>query len=229
LHNSPDHRQRTHGAKVSPHHNLFPALPDQIMMQKDTINKLDPQETEWIHETLAGGVRSFDSIVLKYQEQIYNLILKTIGNRVDAEDLAQNVFFNAYSSLRKFRQKSSLKTWLFSIAFNQIRNYWRSKKHRLVYTESDMQQLTENERMYVHKAIDAATDEEVRSEETKRIVDKLIAHLPPAQKEIFVLYYLFGHSCEEISEVLGGSPANIKIQLFRGRKMLFEKFKNLLK
>ena len=199
------------------------------MLQKDAINKTDPQDTEWIHETLAGTARSFDNIVLKYQDQVYTLILKTIGNQADAEDLAQNVFFNAFSNLRKFRKESSLKTWLFSISINQMRNYWRSKKHAIVHAESDMQPLAGGERTYVNKAIDADPDQEVGSEETKRIVEKMISHLPPLQKEMFVLYYIFGHSCEEISGVLGTSPANIKIQLFRGRKWLFEKFKDLLK
>jgi RNA polymerase sigma-70 factor (ECF subfamily) len=199
------------------------------MPHNTVIAKTDPQEIAWIQETLAGTVRSFDNIVLKYQDQVYNLVLKATGNRADAEDLAQNVFINAFSNLKRFRKESSLKTWLFSIAINQIRNYWRSKKHSVVYSESDMQPLADAERVYLNAAIEAGPDQEVRPEETRRIVDRLIAHLPPDQKEIFVLYYLFGHSCEEISGITKTSPANIKIQLFRGRKRLFEKFKHLLK
>jgi RNA polymerase sigma factor (sigma-70 family) len=192
-------------------------------------NKTDPREIEWINETLAGAPGSFDHIVLKYQDQVYNLILKTIGNRVDAEDLAQNVFFNAFSSLKKFQKKSSLKTWLYSITFNQIRNYWRSSKYKMMYIESDELPLPEGEKMYVQKMIDAGPEEEVRSEEAARTVDRMISHLPPLQKKIFLLYYIFGHSCEEISEILDISPSNIKIQLFRGRKWLFNKFKNSIK
>ena len=187
----------------------------------------DSQELEWIHETLAGSARSFDNIILKYQDLIYNLILRTIGNRADAEDLAQNVFFNAFSNLKKFRKKSSLKTWLYSIALNQIKNYWRSKKHALVQPESDTQPLAEAEKIYIKNNFDADSDGEITSEETRLMVDKMISFLPPLQKEIFVLHYIFEHSCEEISEILDVSPANIKIQLFRGRKQLFEKLKSL--
>jgi RNA polymerase sigma-70 factor, ECF subfamily len=199
------------------------------MLQKESIHNPDPQEIEWIHETLAGRVRSFDTIILKYQDQVYNLIVKTIGNPADAEDLSQNVFFNAFSNLRKFRQKSSLKTWLFSIAINQIRNYWRSKKHAFVYTESDILPSAEGDRIDLNEYVNSDPDQEVKSEETKRTVDRLISYLPPVQKEIFVLFYIFGYSCEEISKVLDASPANIKIQLFRGRKLLFEKFRHFLK
>jgi RNA polymerase sigma-70 factor (ECF subfamily) len=227
--NSPDHWQLTYGASASPYNNRFPGLPAWTMMQKNTISTIDPKEIEWIQETLAGSTRSFDTIVLKYQDQVYHFILKAIGDRADAEDLAQNVFFNAFTNLKKFRNKSSLKTWLFSIAINQMRNYWRSKKHAVIQTESELQPLADAERVYLHNAIDAGPDQEVGPEETRRIVDTLIAYLPPAQKEIFVLYYLLGHSCEEISKITKASPAKIKIQLFRGRKRLFEKFKDLLK
>ena len=196
-------------------------------MQDNKTNDFDSQDIEWINETLAGQIRSFDNIVLKYQEQVYNLIIRTIRNQVDAEDLAQNVFINAFSNLKKFRKESSLKTWLYSIAINQIRNYWRSKKHKLVYAESDIRYLTDADRGYLCEILNA--DREVASEESKRIVDYLVSFLSPLQKEIFALYYIMGHSCEEISEVLRISPANIKIQLFRGRKYLFGKFKNMCK
>ena len=188
---------------------------------------MDYQESEWIRETLSGNTRSFDAIVLKYQEQIYTLILKTIRNGVDAEDLTQNVFVNAFSKLKKFRKESSLSTWLYSIAVNQIRNYWRKKKYKLEYAESDIKTSVEGKILDLYTSIDA--DREVTLEETKQIVDNLIAFLPPRQKEIFVLYYLIGHSCEEISGIFNTSPANIKIQLFRGRKYLFSKFKNISK
>lgn len=196
-------------------------------MQNKT-NKTDFQDVEWVQETLADNTRAFDNIVLKYQDQVYTLIFRMIGNRADAEDLAQNVFVNAFSNLRKFRKESSFWTWLYSIAINQIRNYWRSKKHKFVYAESDIRRLTEAKRIFLIENCSAEGDGDVGPEETERIVDTLISVLPPLQKEIFVLYYVFGHSCEEISEVLDTSPANIKIHLFRGRKRLFGKFKNLL-
>jgi RNA polymerase sigma factor (sigma-70 family) len=63
----------------------------------------------------------------------------------------------------------------------------------------------------------------VAAEKTREIADMLISLLPPRQREIFVLYYILGHSCDEISDILDTSPANIKIQLFRGRKFLSAK------
>jgi RNA polymerase sigma-70 factor (ECF subfamily) len=194
------------------------------MMQNNKSNRTDPQDSEWINETLAGNTRSFDNIVLKYQRQIYNLILKAIRNGVDAQDLTQNVFINAFSKLKKFRKESSLSTWLYSIAVNQMRNYWRKQKYKLDYAESDINSSVKKDLFELFKY---DIDREISSEETKQIVDNLISFLPPQQREIFVLYYLIGHSCEEISKILNKSPSNIKIQLFRGRKQLFSKFKNI--
>jgi RNA polymerase sigma-70 factor, ECF subfamily len=187
---------------------------------------VDPQEMAWICETLAGRARSFDSIVLKYQDEVFNLIARTIGNRADAEDLAQNTFVNAFSNLKKYRKESSFKTWLYSIAINLMRNYWRSKKHKAVYAEADFQSMADAERIFSNAREDAHG--EAAAEETRQVVDNLIALLPPAQKEIFVLHYIMGHSCEEISKILRMSVATIKIRLFRGRKYLFKKIKNVV-
>jgi RNA polymerase sigma-70 factor (ECF subfamily) len=197
------------------------------MTQITETNGIESRELGWIDDTLAGNTRSFDNIIIKYQDQIYNLVLRTIGNEADSQDLAQNVFLNAFQNLKHFRKESSLGTWLYSIAINQIRNYWRSKKYQSAYAESEIKALMEASEIISHEDFEASAD--YQSEETKRVVDGLISFLPPLQKEIFVLYYILGHSCEEVSKILHTSSANVKIQLFRGRDRLFKRFKHLFK
>jgi RNA polymerase sigma-70 factor, ECF subfamily len=172
----------------------------------------------WIDQTLQGNVRSFSNFIVKYQDRIYTLVVKSIRNQEDAKDITQNVFVNAFSNLKKFRRESSFQTWLYRIAINQVKNYWRSNKNKFVIAESEFKSLPK----------ESATDE-INPEESKHIVDDLISFLPMEQKQIFVLYYVAGHTCPEIAEILKTSTSNVKIQLYRGREFLYNKFKNIFK
>jgi RNA polymerase sigma factor (sigma-70 family) len=178
------------------------------------INTDESSDSLWIDETLQGRVRSFSNIILKYQDRIYTLVVKSIRNQEDAKDITQNVFVNAFSNLKKFRKESSFQTWLYTIAINQVKNYWRDNKNRSVITESELKPLIEEN-----------AKKESTLEESKQMVDELISCLPLAQKQIFILYYIAGHTCQEIAEIFKTSASNVKIQLFRGRQFLYNKFK----
>jgi RNA polymerase sigma factor (sigma-70 family) len=181
----------------------------------------------WIDETLQGNVRSFSNIILEYQDRIYTLVVRSIKNREDAKDITQNVFVNAFSNLKKFKKQSSLKTWLYRIAINQVKNYWRSNKSRLVIPESDLKSFIEEKGSRIGEIADA--DKAFESDELKQIVNDLISFLPMDQRQIFILYYITGNTCQEIAEIFKTTPSNVKIQLFRGRQYLFNRFKNIFK
>ncbi len=187
---------------------------------------MDYQDSAWIHETLAGNTRSFDNIVIKYQDRIYTFILNTVKDKPDAEELTQNVFINAFSGLKSFKGESSLSTWLYGIAINQIKNYKRKKRNKREYAESEINKTIRNG---IHDLFDSLEDSKaIKSEEAKRLVDELLSILTFPDKEIFILYYLIGHTCEEIAEIFKTSTAKIKIRLFRGRKYIISKIKNFL-
>jgi RNA polymerase sigma-70 factor, ECF subfamily len=190
-----------------------------------TINESD--DFLWINETLQGRVKSFSNIIVKYQDRIYTLVVRSIKNQEDAKDLTQNVFINAFSSLKKFRKQSSLKTWLYRIAINQVKNYWRSNKNKFVLAESESKPFFEEKGSRIREIADA--DRAFESEELKHMVNDLISFLPMDQRQIFILYYITGNTCQEIAEIFKTTPSNVKIQLFRGRQYLFNRFKSIFK
>jgi RNA polymerase sigma factor (sigma-70 family) len=181
----------------------------------------------WIDETLQGRARSFSTIVVKYQDRIFTLVVKSIRNQEDAKDITQNVFINAFSNLKKFRKESSFLTWLYQIAINQVKNYWRNKKNRIVIAESELRHVTDDSGNRFGEISDA--NKETESEEFKQMVNEMISILPMEQKQIFILYYITGHTCQEIADIFKTSASNVKIQLYRGRQFLFGKFKNIFK
>jgi RNA polymerase sigma-70 factor, ECF subfamily len=178
-----------------------------------------------IDQTLQGNVRSFSNIVRKYQDRIYTLVVQSIKHQEDAKDIAQNTFLNAFSSLKKFRRDSSFSTWLHRIAINQIKNYWRQNRKRMIVTESDLKSFSEEYRDRFRELPDREQDEHL--EESKRLANEIISFLPLEQRQIFILYYVIGYSCQEIATIFKTSTSNVKIQLYRGRNYLYSKFGNL--
>jgi RNA polymerase sigma-70 factor (ECF subfamily) len=179
----------------------------------------------WIDETLQGQVRSFNTIINKYQDRIYNLVARSIGHREDAKDITQNVFVNAFSNLATFRRECSFGTWLHRIAVNQVKNYWRSSRNRGVIGESELKFLTGKDENRFGETTDA--NQKYDSEESRRRFTELISFLPLKQRQMFILYYAAEYTCLEIAEIFKTSPSNIKIQLHRGRKLLYRKLVNL--
>jgi RNA polymerase sigma-70 factor (ECF subfamily) len=185
----------------------------------------EPDDIRCISETLQGRVRSFNEIIIKYQDRIYTFIVKSIGSRDDAKDITQTVFVNAFTSLKRFRHKCSFQTWLYRIAINQVKNYWRNRKNRFVFSESELAQPFGENGAGAGGITGAHTG---NNEESRLLVNDLLSRLPLDQRHIFVLYYVIGHTCQEIAEITKLSPSNVKIQLHRGRQFLFEKFGNKL-
>jgi RNA polymerase sigma-70 factor, ECF subfamily len=178
-----------------------------------------------IDETLQGNVRSFSNLVRKYQDRIYTLVVQSINLREDAKDITQNTFLNAFSSLEKFRRDSSFPTWLYRIAINQIKNYWRQNRKKMIVTESELKSFSEEYRNRFKELPDRENDE--HSEESKRLANELMSFLPLEQRQMFILYYVIGYSCQEIADIFKTSTSNVKIQLYRGRNYLYTKFGSL--
>lgn len=189
-------------------------------------NSNEASDFPWIDQTLQGNVRSFSNLIAAYQDRIYTFIAKSIGNREDAKDITQNVFMNAFSNLTKFRKDSSFKTWLYRIAINHVKNYWRDRKNRFVIAEAELKPVIEE---YGKRKEISDAEKEKESVETRQIVDDLLSFLPLEHKQIFVLHYVAGYTCEEIAEIFKTSASNIKLRLFRGRRHLFNKFNGIFK
>ncbi|RME56697.1 MAG: sigma-70 family RNA polymerase sigma factor, partial [Deltaproteobacteria bacterium] len=72
-------------------------------------------DREIIDRVLAGDKEAFREIVLRYQNRIYNMAYRFLGNREEAEDLSQEIFLNIYRNLKKFRHESKFSTWVYRI------------------------------------------------------------------------------------------------------------------
>jgi len=89
------------------------------------------EDTVSIKSFLAGDKKTFDKLVLKYQDRVFNLCYRFLGDYEEANDSAQETFIKVYNSLKNFRFESAFSTWLYRIAVNTCKNKLSSLKFRL--------------------------------------------------------------------------------------------------
>src|SRR5439155_24136220 len=83
-----------------------------------------------VQRTLAGETEAYDTLVQRYQRQVYNLAYRMLGNSEDAGDLVQETFIRAFGALHSFRQDASFLTWLYKITSNLCIDHMRSRKSK---------------------------------------------------------------------------------------------------
>lgn len=141
----------------------------------------------------------------EYGESILTYILLIVRDYQSAEDLTQETFIKAYINQQKFEQKSTVKTWLFSIAFNVTKDYFR-KKHPLQYYLG----LTMAEKDY--KPIPEQIV--VMNDQTEQLY-RSIQQLKPSYRHVIILRKLKEFSTEESSIILNWSECKVKMTLKR--------------
>ena len=177
-------------------------------------------------DTLIAGDRAeFARLVDTYSSSIYRLGLKMLGNPQDAEDVLQNTFLNALIHLPKFEGRSSITTWLYRIAANEALMLIRKKKPELSLERSEESGETENiEDVKPRHFADwsGLPEDELLSNEGKRILDTGIQALSESLRIVFVLRDVEGLSIKETADALNLTETNVKTRLLRARMFLRE-------
>ncbi len=95
----------------------------------------DPIISQWVYAAMDGDQDAFAEIVYSFQDAVYNLCYRILGDRVEAEDAAQEAFLRAYSHLNRYDHDRSFKTWLLTIASNHCID--RLRKRRMTFLSID--------------------------------------------------------------------------------------------
>lgn len=156
---------------------------------------------------------AFGQLVDRYAGVIVNLAYRMVGNRTDAEDLAQDAFLAAFKALPMFRADSKFSTWLYRIAANKCKDWLRAK-------HVDPVDLHEQEAV-VAQVIETHTPERLLSQQqVAQHLDGAIQRLPPLYREAFVLKHVEGLSYEDMQELLGVNADTLKMRVYKGRVQL---------
>jgi len=168
-----------------------------------------------ISRCLNGESEAFGLLVDKYKASIYALVYARVRNFHDAQNITQEVFLEAYRDLRKLRHWDSFLWWLYSIAYNNCRNWLRAQSSRPDNSFIEDQDPEELERILGSSSIETYHDD-LMIESLHEALDSL----PRTYREVLTLYYLGGMDSVEIAKVLGTTPAAIRHRLSRARAQL---------
>ena len=167
---------------------------------------------------------AFNELVRLYEAKVFHLVLRMIGDRGEAEDVAQEVFITVFKSIDGFRGDSKLSTWLYRVATNHCKNRLkylgrRARGQKQVFDELSERDVVESATMQTSATV-PRPDEAVEGRQTEHIVQRALAMLDEEHRTLIVLRDLEGLSYEDIQGITGLAEGTVKSRLHRARVAL---------
>ena len=170
-----------------------------------------------ISQVLKGDHNAYATLVNRYNNFVFTIVLRYVKGREDAEEVAQDVFIKAYKSLSSFKGDSKFSTWLYTVTTTTCITFLRKKKLEV--------QSLDNEKVS-EAAGEIAGDMSANQIEQKskvNMVNEAIKMLSPDDAQVIMLFYKGEQTLEEMAKILNKEPNTVKVQLHRARTRLKEK------
>ena len=163
------------------------------MKERDT-------DIELIEKLRIGDVDAFDQVYQRYAGKLYAFSLKYLKSKEEAEELVQSVFLKVWEHKKNLKKDTSFKSYLFTIAYNEICNLFRRRKYQQNFITKIETESWES---------CGETEDQIEFQFVLEQVDQIIARLPEKQKTIFLKSRQEGKSTKEIADEFGLSPGTI--------------------
>ena len=176
-------------------------------------------EAELIQKAQQGDQSAFGELIVRNESKIFTLTLRMMGNREDAQDLAQEAFLNAWRGLDKFKGDSSFSTWLYRLASNACIDHIRKAKRRQEVMDA---QSLDDEEFGAIQLPDSRYDpqNELERQELREALEKALQTLPDHQRQVLIMRELSGLSYQEIGDALEMDIGTVKSRISRARLAL---------
>ena len=168
------------------------------------------QEQQIVHSILNGDKEQYRFIVREYQNIVENLCYKLVGNKLEVDEVTQQVFVELYTALPRFRHESSLATFIYRITVNVTSKMLKHDKRHVSYeqgmndeSQTDYQQSREEQMM--------------KEEQYRKLHEAMLKH---EQRTALVLFSFKGLSYNDIAEIMQVSLPKVESLIFRAKKNL---------
>jgi RNA polymerase sigma-70 factor (ECF subfamily) len=176
-------------------------------------------EADAIRLAQQGDAEAFARLYGLHSRRVYNLCLRMVSNRIEAEDLTQDAFVQLFRKIHTFRGESCFSTWLHRLTVNIVLMRIRKKKHPEISLDETAEAGDENSKPLLKiGGPDLRLSGVIDCIDLERVIDQL----PHGYKEMFVLHDVEGYEHNEIAQILGCSVGNSKSQLHKARRRLRE-------
>jgi RNA polymerase sigma-70 factor (ECF subfamily) len=189
------------------------------------VDNIDIDDAALVQQCWDGDSTAIEQLIIKYQNRIYNVILKICADPDDAAELTQDTFVKIIENINNFQGRSSFYTWAFRIAVNLSLNYCR-RNTRIGFSSLDAEQIRSNsqsgkvlkELLTNDSSIDPAMV--TQNKELCQIVIESLIKLDDDQRAVIVLRDIEGMSYNQIAKILDIELGTVRSRISRGRKKL---------
>jgi RNA polymerase sigma-70 factor (ECF subfamily) len=164
-----------------------------------------------IRRCLSGDLAAFEPIVARYQQVLFTVALRMLGDEEDARDAAQNTFVKVFEKLGTYDPRHRFFSWLYRILVNECLN--ERRRPSLARTAQPVED----------DAVQSSDADVVEAAERRKAVRKAIVALPEPYREVIVLRHFAALSYEEMSEAIGIPAKTVKSRLYSARQQLAER------
>jgi RNA polymerase sigma-70 factor (ECF subfamily) len=180
------------------------------------------EEDARILRGLRSGIEgAYEELIERYEQQVFGMVYRLLGNQSDASDVVQEVFLKVFRNVSTFREQSSLRTWIYRIAVNEANNH-----RRWFVRHCKLEVPLEETRSEHPNSIEYTPDpgrspfEQAMDSETRTMIERALTQINPVFRTAVVLRDVQNLSYEEIAEILQVSLGTVKSRILRGREAL---------
>lgn len=177
----------------------------------------EPTDQALVLQTRGWDLEAYGELVRRYQTSVFNVCYRILGERREAEDLAQETFIRAYRKLRSYDEGRPFGPWIRRVAANMCLNHLQSDRHPALPLDE------EHDVRASGNGSDTAAAAEARAERSS--IRQAIRSLPPHYRAVIELRHFQGLTYEEMAAELSLPVSDIKSHLFRSRKLLAQRLR----
>ncbi len=169
--------------------------------------------------------RAFRELVNDHRDRVFNITYRMLGNRHEAEDVAQEVFITVFKTIETFREESKFSTWLYRVTVNHCKNRIKYLARRHDRDRDELDETSQQQNGAVSGAPVRAKhpDKALESAQMEKLLQEAIASLDDDQRAVVILRDVEDLSIEEICEITGLPDGTVKSRLHRARLVLRKK------
>jgi len=183
------------------------------------------QDQEMVKDALDGNQEAFRQLMEKYRNPIYHHIYRMVRDKGQVEDLVQEIFIKAFSSLASYSSNFAFSTWLYKIGTNHTIDYLRRKKLSTLSIDQPVQ-TRDGELEYELPDTTYRPDKHILEDQRRSLIQEAIDSLPPKYFRVIVLRHQQELSYEEIAVELKLPLGTVKAHIFRARELLYKKLRH---
>ncbi len=196
------------------------------MKERKNLKKLS--DAELVKLAIKGEELAYAELMNRYKKKVETIVLRIVRQKIETEDLVQEIFTKAFTSISSFKSEFSFSTWLYKIATNHCIDFVR-KKRLSTYSLDEDYELEEDSIQREIPDWSKLPDRELFEKQRNEIIHQAINSLPEHYRKVIIMRHFEEKSYEEIAKELKLPIGTVKVQIFRARELLYKKLKDKLK